>query len=211
MSKKIYVWDRFIRIFHWSLVLLFLTSYLTGENEHWFHIYSGYAIASLLCLRLVWGFIGSKYAKFNNFTLSPNKIIQYIKDLIKGRSKQHLGHNPLGGLMVIMLLVNLFIIVFSGLKLYAVEEGKGPLAGVNNIQIESVIYADHSDEDEQNKHSYEEDDEGKYEEELWEEIHEAAVTIMIFLIFLHLLGAVISTRIYKESLVKAMITGYKER
>ncbi len=57
MSNKIYVWDLFVRFFHWSLVVLFVTSYLTGEEEHWIHVYSGYVILVLLSLRVLWGLL----------------------------------------------------------------------------------------------------------------------------------------------------------
>lgn len=204
MSDKIYVWDRFIRVFHWSLVLLFVTSYLTGENEHWLHIYSGYSIITLLCLRLLWGFVGSRHAKFKNFIYSPNTIVQYTKTLVKGESKQYLGHNPLGGLMVIMLLITLMVTTLSGLQLYAVEEDKGPFSSSLNIPLESVLYAD-DDED------HKKDGDKEENEEFWEEIHESAVNFMFILIILHILGGLISSRAHDESLLKAMITGFKER
>lgn len=197
MSNRTYVWDRFIRSFHGLLVLLFTVSYLTGEDQSWLHIYSGYTVLALILLRVIWGVIGSKHARFKGFIFTPAAMIGYMQSIFKGNPKQYLGHNPLGGLMVVALLLMLVITSISGLKLYAVEEGKGPFAGSPHISLVSVAYAD-SDDD------HEEDD-------FWEEIHEASANLMILLIVLHVAGVALSSRIHNESLIRSMITGYKIR
>ena len=223
MSDRVYVWDKFIRVFHWSLVALFVVSYLTGENEHWLHIYSGYAIAILICLRVVWGVIGSKHAKFKDFIFSPGTIIQYVKDIASGNSKRYIGHNPLGGLMVVVLLITISTIVLSGMKLYAIEEGKGPFSVFSEKQVSmsqpaetqsfnktEEEYEEGDDEDERH-HYREHHDEESEEEEFWEELHELSINFMILLIILHIFGVLMSSRIEGESLVKAMISGYKDK
>lgn len=208
MQQQVYVWDKFVRLFHWSLVTLFVVSYLTGETESSLHINSGYAIGLLLVARMVWGFIGSKRARFIDFIYSPAKIFAYAKGLINGKPPHYLGHNPLGGLMVFALLVSLSMTVISGLKLYAVEEGKGPLAGVERLvpaALPRVIASAMADDDEHRSESHEEND------ELWEEMHEAAVNVTLLLIAFHVLGVIGSSLLHRESLVKAMITGYKQQ
>ena len=105
MENKVYVWDRFIRLFHWLLVTLFIVSYISSEYETMVHVYSGYGIVGLLVLRVTWGFIGSKRARFTDFVRKPSSVISYAKDLLAGRAKRYLGHNPLGGAMVIAMIV----------------------------------------------------------------------------------------------------------
>ena len=94
MMGQIYVWDRFVRIFHWLLVAFFCISYLTGEEEHWIHTYSGYAIFTLISLRVIWGFIGSKHARFADFIYSPGSIVRYLASLTTASPKRYRGHNP---------------------------------------------------------------------------------------------------------------------
>ncbi len=205
MNTTVYVWDKFVRLFHWSLVILFITSYLTGEEETIIHIYSGYAIVALLLARILWGFIGGKHARFNDFVRSPKATIEYINSLKSAEPKRYLGHNPLGGLMVVIMLITLLTITFSGLKLYAVEEGAGPFAQDINITVLQTAQAD----DDEHHHGYTEEDEAS--EDFWKEIHEAAVNFMLFLIVLHIAGVIYSSRIHNEKLVKAMITGQKNQ
>lgn len=205
MSRRIYVWDRFVRIFHWSLVVLFATSYLTGESESQIHIYSGYAIVALLVGRIVWGFVGSRYARFADFAYSPRRILEYVRQVRSGSPTQHLGHNPLGGLMVFALLIALLTTTFSGLMLYGVEEGKGPFA---QVQVElghsqpALVDTDNDGEHPVERHGH--------EESLWEEVHETAVNAMLLLVVLHIVGVFVASRIHRESLVKAMLTGSKD-
>ncbi len=203
MGENIYVWDRFVRIFHWSLVVLFVFSYLTGEEETIWHIYSGYAITILVLSRIVWGFIGTRYARFAEFVYHPSAVVAYGKDWVAGKPRHYLGHNPLGGVMVVAMLLTLLVATVSGLKLYAVEEGKGPLAVDGNMVMINQATAD---DDRHERHEGESD-----EEELWEEIHEIAVNLMLLLILLHIGGVIISSRVHHEALVKAMISGYKNR
>lgn len=202
MNQQMYVWDRFVRTFHWSLVGLVCLSYLTGEEEHWLHTYSGYAIFTLISLRVIWGFIGSEHARFADFVYSPGAIARYIGSLTSASPKHYLGHNPAGGIMVIALLLALFATTLSGMKLLAVEEGKGPFAG----QLTTIhrAYADSGDDKDNDQTG--EEHEG---EEFWEEVHEASVNILLLLVATHLVGVVLSSWRHKENLVKAMITGNK--
>lgn len=212
--EKVYVWDRFVRFFHWTLVALFCTSYLTGDEIEWLHVYSGYGIAILILARAVWGFIGSTHARFRDFLYSPLSAVEYLKSLTKGEPKNYLGHNPAGAMMVFALLIGLFLTTLSGMQLYAIEEGKGPLADAAGLQIVSKAYADSDEyehEEDGHKAGASHSKENEAAEEFWEEIHEFAVNFMIFLIVIHILGVIISSRAHAESLVKAMITGYKER
>ncbi|WP_299176508.1 cytochrome b/b6 domain-containing protein [uncultured Neptuniibacter sp.] len=203
-DNRIYVWDKFVRLFHWSLVLLFMLCYISGDEIEWVHVNAGYIITGLISLRIIWGLIGSRYAKFHQFIYSPRSILNYTKSLFGGKPKHYLGHNPLGGVMVLTMLLTLTTITFSGLKLYAVEEGLGPFASVSEQSL-SIISSAYGDDE----WDFKERDHDDHEEDFWEDIHEASANLMLFLIILHIAGVIISSRVHDESLVKAMINGYK--
>jgi len=101
------VWDPLVRVFHWSLATLFLAAYLTGEDAGQVHIAAGYGIAGLIALRIVWGFVGPRHARFSNFVRSPREILAYLRDVATFRAPRYLGHNPAGGAMIVALLVML--------------------------------------------------------------------------------------------------------
>jgi cytochrome b len=101
------VWDPFVRVFHWSLATLFLAAYLTGEDAGQVHIAAGCAIAGLIALRIVWGFVGPRHARFGNFVRSPREVLVYLRDVALLRAPRYLGHNPAGGAMILGLLVML--------------------------------------------------------------------------------------------------------
>ena len=211
MNKEIRVWDPLLRIFHWGLVVAFSIGYLTGEEESNLHIYAGYIVMGLIIFRVLWGFIGTRYARFDNFVYSPNTVIQYLKGLLARKPKHYIGHNPAGGLMVIAMLLCLSVITISGLKVYAIEEGLGPLAAETPaLTIINSTYAD-SDDDEESEHNENENghDVDEEAEEFWEEIHEVSSNLMLLLIFLHIVGVIVSGRLHDEHLVKAMFTGKK--
>ena len=133
-QQNVYVCDICIRIFHWSLVVSFITTYFTSEEKNEIHIYAGYTVLGLVIFRIVWGFFGSKHAKFNSFVTSYSKVVVYLKSLLSKTPKHYIGHNPLGGWMVIAMLFTLFMITYSGLKIIAIEDAEGPLA----IQMQSI-------------------------------------------------------------------------
>jgi cytochrome b len=101
------VWDPFVRIFHWSLVTLFVVAYATGGEVEKVHIAAGYAIAGLLALRIVWGLIGPRHARFAEFVKSPREVFNYLRDMLSFPALRHLGHNPAGGLMIVVLIAML--------------------------------------------------------------------------------------------------------
>ncbi|MFB6449458.1 cytochrome b/b6 domain-containing protein [Bradyrhizobium tunisiense] len=104
---SIRVWDPFVRVFHWSLAGLFLLAYGTGDEIENIHIAAGYTIAGLLALRIVWGFVGPRHARFSDFVRSPRTVLAYMRDVALLRAPRNLGHNPAGGMMVVTLIVTL--------------------------------------------------------------------------------------------------------
>jgi cytochrome b len=213
-SSSIKVWDLFIRFFHWTLVVAFLTSYLT-EGETNLHFYSGWYIVMLLSLRVIWGFFGTKYARFTDFIQPPSGILKYARKLIfkqQGFDKKHIGHNPLGGLMVIVLILALTLNCISGVMLYT-SEGKSLFAFVGQpLFNEHEEHEEHLIESSANHKDEETDQDGgeNRSEKFWENTHELLANLTLFLILLHIAGVIVSSRLQSENLVKAMICGRKK-
>jgi cytochrome b len=204
-QNSIKVWDPLVRIFHWSLVIFFTIAFLTGDEDSSLHIYAGYAVIGLVLFRILWGFVGTEHARFNDFIFGPSKVITYLKNMASSSPQHYIGHNPAGGYMVVLLLVTLLIVTFTGLKVYGTE-GHGPLATNNVVSVLSTAKADEKESGESNEAG---EIVGKAGEKYWEEVHEVASYFMLALIALHILGVIISSKVHKENLVKAMITGKK--
>ena len=120
------VWDAPVRIFHWLLVLSFAGAWLTAESERWrlAHVTLGYTMAALVAFRIVWGFIGTRHARFADFVRRPSAIRQYLRTLLSGRPAHHAGHNPAGGLAILALLVLIVATAASGFATYSDLGGK---------------------------------------------------------------------------------------
>lgn len=204
-EDEVKVWDLGVRLFHWSLVVLFFTAYLTGESDDSLvHVYAGYAIIGLLIFRIVWGFIGTKHARFSDFIYGPVAALGYLSSLLRRDPIHYEGHNPIGGWMVILLLVLLAGVSWSGLEVYGAE-GHGPLAG-NSVAVITQAIADGDEEGvagESRKESA--------AEEFWEEIHEVFANVTLFFILIHITGVIVTSIAHGENLVRAMITGYKKK
>jgi cytochrome b len=114
IAPLVRVWDPFVRIFHWSLVGLFVLAFATGDETEWLHLTAGYAIAGLILLRIIWGFVGPRHARFGDFVRTPREVTAYVHTAIRLRTPRYLGHNPAGGVMIIALLTMLIGISATG-------------------------------------------------------------------------------------------------
>ncbi|WP_456445072.1 cytochrome b/b6 domain-containing protein [Thiolapillus sp.] len=176
------VWDPLVRIFHWSLVLFFSIAYITEDNFLTVHVWAGYTVALLLAFRLVWGVVGTRYARFSSFITSPKTVVEYMRSMLHFRVAHYLGHNPAAGAMVIALLLSLITVVFSGMSIIAAD-GQGPLAGTWAARLDAK----------------------------WmEEIHEFLANLTLLLVFLHVGGVVFSSFLENQNLPRAMLTGKKK-
>ena len=195
--NDIKVWDIFVRVFHWTLVASFFIAYITEDEVMWLHEFAGYTILALVAARVIWGIIGTRYARFTSFIFKPSTIKQYFKDSLRFKSKRYLGHNPLGGTMVIILLLMLVLTNLSGIK----AEGGNIFAGASDFNIEIVKTA-FADDDNDREHGG---------SEFWEEIHEFLAHATLLLIFLHIAGVIFSSIAHGENLVRSMVTGRKRK
>ncbi len=114
-TEEIRVWDPLLRLFHWSLVLVFALAWLTGDEWMDLHRLAGYSMAALLFFRLLWGVVGPRHARFADFVRGPSAVKAHLLALLQGRAQHYDGHNPAGGAMVVMLLTVLALVVASGL------------------------------------------------------------------------------------------------
>ncbi|BCG82466.1 cytochrome b561 [Mesorhizobium sp. 113-3-3] len=98
------VWDRAVRSFHWALVLSFVTAWLTSHSSEDIHHWAGYTAAALVAMRLLWGVLGTPYARFSQFVRDPATVLRYFSAILSGREARYIGHNPAGGAMVVVLI-----------------------------------------------------------------------------------------------------------
>lgn len=178
------VWDPLVRVFHWTLVTAFVVTFLTEDEWLDLHVLAGYTVLGLVGLRLVWGLVGSRHARFADFVHGPRVVLAYLRDLVMGRARRYLGHNPAGGAMIVALLVFLTLTSVTGLLVYGASELAGPFAGT---------FSD-----------------PRWAEPL-EGVHEVLANLTLILAGAHVAGVVASSLLHRENLVRAMVTGTKAR
>ncbi|MFD1008586.1 MULTISPECIES: cytochrome b/b6 domain-containing protein [Oceanisphaera] len=181
-SRPIKVWDWSIRVFHWCLpVLLFLLWYSAGDDMDR-HMLFAQALLALITYRIVWGFIGTPYARFSHFLYHPKHIVNYLLVSHKPNKPIYLSHNPVGGIMVLVILATLLFQLTTGL--FATDDifYNGPL----------YMYASGATT------------------KLMTFLHKKWFYWGILLIVgMHIL-AIVMYRLRGEGLVKAMVTGHKD-
>lgn len=180
---KVKVWDLFVRVFHWGLGLLVLGSFLTSDEDRLtaIHVRIGLAVLALVLARVAWGFLGTGPARFRAFVRRPREVLAYARDLVRGRPRLHLSHNPLGGAMVVALLAVLLGLVATGAIAYAGPEFAGPLTGLVGRRAAHGV----------------------------KEVHEALSGILLGMIGVHVAGVLLSSWREGQNLVAGMITGWK--
>jgi cytochrome b len=120
MSNRVLVWDVPTRMFHWLLVLSFTVAFLTADSERTrdVHVLFGYILLGLLAFRLVWGFVGTRYARFGSFLFGPGEVVFYLKSLVGRKPVHYAGHNPAGSMAIWLLLILGAISGASGVMVY---------------------------------------------------------------------------------------------
>ena len=108
------VWDPVVRLFHWSLAASFVVAYLSRHASADVHQVAGFAAAGLVVLRLVWGWLGTPYARFSQFVRHPATVVRYVAAIVSGREARHLGHNPAGGAMILLLMAAMIATSLTG-------------------------------------------------------------------------------------------------
>jgi cytochrome b len=176
------VWDLPTRLFHWTLVGVFVFQFVTGDildDAMQLHFYGGYVALGLVLFRIIWGFVGSYHARFAHFVYSPATAYEYLR----GKSDTHtyLGHNPLGGYSVLAILAVMLTQAVSGLFMSDDIFMEGPYYGAYSGTLDDTMNF----------------------------LHHNAVSVMWGLITLHLLAIVYYTFKKKQKLIPAMLHGKK--
>ncbi|MGC2202406.1 MAG: cytochrome b/b6 domain-containing protein [Stellaceae bacterium] len=201
------VWDPLVRFGHWALVAAFAVAYFSAEEEAGgpdpLHVWAGYIVGGIVVVRVLWGFLGSRHARFSDFVCSPIKALVYLRDLLVGRrTRRYVGHSPAGGAMVIALLVCLAATVTTGLIAYG-EQGKGPLSAALVTDVNAnTSEAEHRERPQAG---------GERTESAIAELHGLFANITAALVIAHILGVVVASFVHRENLVLAMINGRKRR
>jgi cytochrome b len=184
MSKgQVRVWDPLVRLSHWGLLAAFVTAYLTQARAYDLHLAAGYTVLGLVAVRILWGFVGTRHARFADFVRGPAAVLGYCKALAARRAPPYVGHNPAGGAMILALLAVMLVIALSGVALDAAENRAGPL-GLTRLFLHTGLIA---------------------------RILTWSTNLALVLIAIHVLAVIHASHALGESLVRAMITGRKAR
>jgi len=192
-------WDPVVKLTHWGVVAAVLANALFTEEGSNAHIWVGYALASILALRMLWGLVGPAEARFSAFPPNPFRALAHVRDVAAGRHQMYRSHNPLGAMMVYAIWSTLGIIIASGIAMAGVPSTarSAPLA---RPAAEYVA----GDRDDERHEEHERGEDGEAGEWI-EEAHEIAVNLLYVLILLHIAGVVFETRRSGRRIILAML------
>jgi len=184
-DKAYIVWDPLVRIFHWTLLVFFLIAYFLEGEWRGLHSHAGYTVTLLVVFRIIWGFMGDGHARFSDFVTGPRITIAYLGQMIRNQAKSHMGHNPAGAAMILMLLSCLVITAISGISLFGME-GSGPFS--YNLFDDYVA---------------------ALPDPLLEEVHTFFADLVAVMIVIHVVGVCVTSLQHRVNLTRAMFTGRK--
>ncbi len=185
-KREIRVWDLPVRLGHWLVVGFVALAWLTGEGEEeglgaGLHLLAGYGILVIVLFRIIWGFVGSRHARFRSFVRPFAEVRAYFLQILAFRPRPTLGHNPVGGWMVVAILTALLAVVGTGL-VASDDAIRGPLAGLAGPAIAHAMA----------------------------ELHEGLTSMLLTLIVIHIAGVAFHSLFGDHAILRAMLTGRKE-
>jgi cytochrome b len=184
-ARAVLVWDVPTRLFHWVLVLLIATSWTTGElgGDYWlqYHFWSGYTILTLVLFRIAWGVVGSTHARFAAFVRGVPSALHHLRELLKPGPTSDVGHNAIGGWMIVVMLV--VLLVQTGTGLFADDDivTTGPLGDLVSSSTRARLTT----------------------------IHKYNVDVILVLAGIHVAAVLGYWILKRQNLIGAMITGRK--
>ncbi len=177
------IWDQWVRLFHWSLVIAVSFSLISGETSIGFfdwHRYAGEIVLALVLFRLIWGFVGSSNARLLSLVVNPRHAFTHLRDLSKGTLTQERGHSAAGGWAVLAMLVLISIQAITGLFISDDEEWvEGALHGSVSSSNTDFLY----------------------------NIHHTNASLLQAMVILHIVMVAVYYFVGKQNLIKPMITG----
>lgn len=183
--RQVLVWDIAVRSFHWLLVALLALSWYTGEtgglDEMTWHMWSGSAVLALVLFRIVWGLVGSTSARFSHFLYAPGEVVRYAIGLARGAPPHYPGHTPLGGWMIVLMLICLLLQAATGLFANDDIVTEGPLAAWVSKETSDWLTA----------------------------LHEWNFEVLLVLAGVHVAAVLFYVIVLRQNLVRAMFTGRK--
>jgi cytochrome b len=183
--RQVLVWDIAVRSFHWLLVALLALSWYTGEtgglDEMTWHMWSGSAVLALVLFRIVWGLVGSTSARFSHFLYAPGEVVRYAIGLARGAPPHYPGHTPLGGWMIVLMLICLLLQAATGLFANDDIVTEGPLAASVSKETSDWLTA----------------------------LHEWNFEVLLVLAGVHVAAVLFYVIVLRQNLVRAMFTGRK--
>lgn len=184
MKNKLFVWDLPVRLFHWLLVISLIAAWYTSDGERGlieYHLQIGSFILGLIIFRIIWGVVGTKYAKFSQFIPNKKSLIYYLKNVKKEKEYKTVGHNPVGGLMVIFMLTLILSQAISGLFMNDDVFTSGPYYSSASSVVQNIMSV----------------------------IHHNVFDVILVVSVLHISAALFYLFVKKANLILPMITGYK--
>ncbi|MFO0599476.1 MAG: DUF1924 domain-containing protein [Myxococcaceae bacterium] len=179
--KRIKVWDLAVRLSHLAFAVLVLGAFLTNEEDALIPLHTrlGLVLLGVVLFRVAWGFVGPKHARFTDFVRGPRAVLDELKVMLRGRASHWLGHNPVGAVMVVALLVVMLVVTVTGVIVSQGPEWSGAL-GLSKDLGHAV-----------------------------KELHEAAAYSLPVLLVFHVGGVIASSLLEKQNLVAGIVTGFK--
>lgn len=182
-TRSVRVWDLPTRVFHWTVVALVAVAWISAEGGGLLfrvHAVSGYLLAAVLCFRLIWGVIGSEHARFGDFVRPWPVVRDYAKKLAALSPPRHIGHNPLGGWMIVLLLGILSLVVLTGL-FSADDDNAGPFAHLIGRGLAGIV----------------------------SDVHQGLTAVLGWLVGFHVVAVFVDWLLTGDNLIRAMWTGAK--
>ncbi len=216
-TTKVRAWDPLVKLTHWGIAIAVLVNGVFTEEGSGWHVWVGTGMAALLAVRLLWGFIGPREARFSAFPPSPARALAHVGDIVAGRKVRHASHNGLGALMAYALWATLGVVAVTGFAMSGVPgtasaKVEAPMAPVVAVPLAPVaVQADEEGEGDEGEEAGErgEGGEGGEGPEWIEEVHEVAANLLFVLAALHIGGVLFETRRTGPTVIRRMTVGVR--
>ncbi|MCC6925130.1 cytochrome b/b6 domain-containing protein [Novosphingobium sp.] len=201
-------WDPIVKLTHWGIVTAVIGNALVTEEGSGWHIWVGYGLAALLALRLLWGLVGPREARFGSFPPSLARATHHLGEIRRGEVTRHASHNPLGALMAYAIWAVLLVVAGTGIAMSGPPPSNpSAVSGEHDEHGAKAGGAEH----EERAEAAEGGEEGEEEEGPLLELHELSVNLLYVLIALHLMGVVFESRRSGPGIVRSMLPGGTRR